>query len=89
MKKILTLGDSFTYGDELEDRTNAFSHLIAKQLNMDVVNLGECGSGNYKIIRKLLEQDINQYGIVVMLLIISTGTIIAHIFIVNISTTLS
>ena len=66
MKKILTLGDSFTYGDELEDRTNAFSHLIAKQLNMDVVNLGECGSGNYKIIRKLLEQDINQYGIVVI-----------------------
>ena len=66
MKKILTLGDSFTYGDELEDRTNAFPHLIAKKFNTDVVNLGECGSGNYKMIRKLLEQDINQYGLVVI-----------------------
>lgn len=66
MKKILTLGDSFAYGDELEDRLNAFPHLIAKQLNMDVVNLGEFASGNYKMIRKLLEQDINQYSLVII-----------------------
>jgi len=66
MKKILTLGDSFAYGDELEDRLNAFPHLIAKKLNMDVVNLGEFASGNYKMIRKLLEQDINQYSLVII-----------------------
>jgi hypothetical protein len=66
MKNILTLGDSFTYGDELEDRLDGFPHLIANSLNTNVVNLGECGSGNYKMIRKLLEQDINEYSLVIV-----------------------
>lgn len=53
--RILTAGDSFTYGEELKDLSSAWPHLLAKKLNRAVVNLGEPAASNDKIIRKVLE----------------------------------
>lgn len=54
---ILTIGDSFTYGEELENRTaTAWPYL----LNSPVVNLGKGGSSNDRIFRLAVERTANQ-----------------------------
>jgi lysophospholipase L1-like esterase len=53
--KLLTVGDSFTYGDELSDRSLAWPHLLAKKLDYEVVNLGYPGVGNNNIMRTVIE----------------------------------
>lgn len=50
---ILTVGDSFTYGEELQDRTNnAWPYL----LGMDVRNMGQGGGSNDMIMRVVAEE---------------------------------
>lgn len=52
---ILTLGDSFTYGDELPDRMRqAWPALLGVHLDQPVTNLGWPGTCNDSIVRKLL-----------------------------------
>ena len=65
---ILTLGDSFTWGDELADRTaEAWPYLIAQQFDHSVVNLAEPGASNDFIVRLGVEQTIKQqYDLVVV-----------------------
>lgn len=53
--KLLTVGDSFTYGDELPDRGLAWPYLLANKLNFDVTNLGKPGAGNNNIMRTVIE----------------------------------
>jgi hypothetical protein len=63
---ILTLGDSFTYGLELDDLTKAWPFLLAQKFNCKVTNLGMPGSSNCKIINTLVRQDISQFDLVVI-----------------------
>ena len=53
--KLLTVGDSFTYGEELEDKNLAWPQLLADRLGYEVTNLGRPGAGNNKILRNTLE----------------------------------
>ena len=54
---ILTLGDSFTYGSELDNRLeHAWPYLLGKHLNCPVENLAQCGGSNDMMVRVLLEQ---------------------------------
>jgi hypothetical protein len=55
IKHILAVGDSFTYGEELENRDNAYPYYLAKGLKADVVNLGQPGGGNRQMIRKVID----------------------------------
>ena len=56
---LLANGCSFVWGDELEGYKNSppthwdktFTHLVADNLDMDYINLAECGNGNRKIFR--------------------------------------
>jgi hypothetical protein len=66
MKTLLTIGDSFTYGDELQDTNDAWPHLLGGKLNFNVINLGHKGSSNDRMTRILLEQDIDSYDAVVI-----------------------
>jgi hypothetical protein len=52
---LLTLGDSFTYGEELEDRSNAWPSLVANQIGYKLVNLGVPANSNTGICRQLVE----------------------------------
>jgi hypothetical protein len=57
---ILTLGDSFTYGDELSDRKNqAWPYLLGKQFNKEIKNLAFSGCSNDTILRLAIEQTCN------------------------------
>ena len=53
--KLLTVGDSFTYGEELVDINNAWPYLLGKQINYEVTNLGSPGCSNARMIRNVIE----------------------------------
>jgi len=63
--KLLTVGDSFTYGEELADKTLAWPNLLANKLACTVNNLARPGSGNSSMIRHAVEQ-IDNYDLAVI-----------------------
>lgn len=66
-KQLLTVGDSFTYGDELEDRYQAWPYRLADKLDYEVYNLGQSGCSNASILRRTLEElAVNRYDLVVV-----------------------
>lgn len=66
-KQLLTVGDSFTYGDELTDRYQAWPYVIADLLDYEVHNMGLSGSSNASIVRRTLEElSENSYDLVIV-----------------------
>ena len=63
--KLLTVGDSFTYGEELSDLNTAWPYLLGNKLSYTVDNLAKPGSGNARMIRHAVEQ-INNYDLIVI-----------------------
>jgi len=53
--KILTVGDSFTFGEELEDRNQAWPFQLGELLDAEVVNMAKPGSGNKRMIRYVID----------------------------------
>jgi len=56
MSKLIAFGDSITYGFALDDNLNiekpsiyAWPNLVAKELNLEVINLGQPGASNKEI----------------------------------------
>lgn len=55
--KILALGDSFTYGEELENRAaEGWVFLVAKELNAELRNAARPGCSNDYIIKRLIRE---------------------------------
>ena len=52
--KLYTVGDSFTYGEELEDRNSAWPHVLGNMLGYDVVNEGKRGTGNHWCVKRTI-----------------------------------
>ena len=63
--KLLTVGDSFTYGEELADLTSAWPFLLANKLGYEVTNLAKPGSGNTRMVRHCVEQ-VDNYDIAII-----------------------
>jgi hypothetical protein len=57
IKNILTVGDSFTYGEELEDILDAYPYQLSRLMgnNTKVNNLSKPGSGNRRMVRTIIE----------------------------------
>ena len=64
--KLLTIGDSFTYGEELRDRNKAWPHVLGKLLDYEVTNLGQPGCSNNAMVRTAIEHS-NEYDLIVTL----------------------
>jgi len=66
-KQLLTVGDSYTYGDELTDRYQAWPYRLADRLTYEVQNKGQSGISNTSILRRTLEElAINSYDLVII-----------------------
>ena len=66
-KQLLTVGDSFTYGDELQDRYQAWPYRLADLLGYEVNNMGQSGCSNASILRRTLEElAVNHYDLVII-----------------------
>jgi len=63
--RLLTVGDSFTYGEELADLNSAWPYLLAEKIGYEVTNLAKPGTGNTRMVRTCIEQ-INNYDMVVI-----------------------
>jgi hypothetical protein len=63
--RLLTVGDSFTYGEELADLTSAWPSLLANRLGYELTNLAKPGGGNTQMIRHVVEQ-ANNYDLVII-----------------------
>ena len=63
--KLLAVGDSFTYGEELSDLNNAWPYLLGNKLGYTVNNLAKPGSGNTRMLRHAVEQ-INNYDLIII-----------------------
>ena len=63
--KLLTVGDSFTWGEELEDRNLAWPYRLGEKLGYEVTNLAKPGSGNSRMIRTVVQQ-ADQYDLVIV-----------------------
>lgn len=53
--KLLTVGDSFTYGEELADLKSAWPFLLGNKLGYEVINLAKPGAGNTRMVRYVIE----------------------------------
>lgn len=54
---ILTIGDSFTYGDELESReTQAWPYVLGNMANWSVTNIGKSNGSNDMMFRVAVEE---------------------------------
>jgi hypothetical protein len=56
---IYCIGDSFTYGEELTDREQAWPGLLGKKLNRPVTNWGKPATGNYRIVKRTIDAVFN------------------------------
>jgi hypothetical protein len=63
--KLLTVGDSFTYGEELVDTSSTWPNLLANKLGYNLNNLAKPGSGNTRMVRHCVEQ-IKNYDLVII-----------------------
>jgi len=52
--KLYTVGDSFTYGEELEDRNSAWPHVLGNRLGYEVINEGRRGTGNHWCVKRTI-----------------------------------
>ena len=57
--RLLTVGDSFTYGEELAELTSAWPFLLGDKLGYEITNLAKPGSGNTRMVRHCVEQSDN------------------------------
>ena len=52
---IYCIGDSFTYGEELADRDQAWPSVLGKKLDQPVTNWGKPATGNYRIVKRAMD----------------------------------
>lgn len=52
---IYCIGDSFTYGEELTNREQAWPAVLGKKLNQPVTNWGKPATGNYRIVKRAMD----------------------------------
>jgi hypothetical protein len=67
--RILSVGDSFTYGEELVDQQSAWPYRLGDKYHAEVINLGEPAASNDKIVRKTLDYLINNGGTIDLVVI--------------------
>jgi hypothetical protein len=65
--KLLTVGDSFTYGAELAHPSwDSWPVLLARKNNWQIVNQGKGGGSNDRIIRMVFEEMQNNYDLIIV-----------------------
>ena len=61
VRRLITHGCSFTYGEELQDPSvSSWPALVSAQLGIDLVNLARPAYSNDAILQDIVAQDINQ-----------------------------
>jgi hypothetical protein len=63
---IYAIGDSFTYGDELNSQDCAWPAVLSKLINKSVTNKGRPATGNNRIVKRAIDAVIDQAEIIII-----------------------
>jgi len=63
---IYAIGDSFTFGDELESQADAWPLRLSAMLGVQVVNQGRSATGNHRMVKRTIDAVINQATMVII-----------------------
>jgi lysophospholipase L1-like esterase len=63
---IYTIGDSFTYGDELPSQDLAWPSILSKKLNKQVLNVGRPATGNKRMVKRAIDAVINKSELIII-----------------------
>ena len=63
---IYAIGDSFTFGDELESQDQAWPQVLATMLDKEVINQGRPATGNTRIVKRALDAVINSAEMIII-----------------------
>jgi lysophospholipase L1-like esterase len=63
---IYAIGDSFTYGDELESQEQAWPAVLSKLVNNPVINKGRPATGNTRIVKRVIDAAINDAKLIIV-----------------------
>lgn len=63
---IYAIGDSFTYGDELESREQAWPAVLSRLIDKTVINKGRPATGNTRIVKRAIDAVIDQAEMIVI-----------------------
>jgi hypothetical protein len=63
---IYAIGDSFTYGDELESRDKAWPAVLSELIDKPVVNKGRPATGNTRIVKRAIDAVIDQAEMIIV-----------------------
>lgn len=67
INRLITFGDSYTYGDELQNRLeSAWPILVANKFNLELKNLGWPGYSNDIILEKVVDEKITKNDIAIV-----------------------
>lgn len=66
-KRLITHGCSFTRGQELDDPNDAWPSVVAKELNLPLLNLAKNGYSNDGIVQDLVETNIDANDLVIIM----------------------
>tara|TARA_B100000902_G_C27044433_1_gene780976 strand:- start:117 stop:776 length:660 start_codon:yes stop_codon:yes gene_type:complete len=65
LRNLYTNGCSYVWGDELEDRRDAFPHLLKTKLGCELTDDSKCGSDNQRIMRTTLTADLKNHFVII------------------------
>lgn len=63
---IYAIGDSFTYGDELADKSHAWPAVLSNMLSTPVENWGRSATGNTRMIKRAIDAVINNATMIII-----------------------
>ena len=67
INRVLTVGCSFTYGEELSSPKNdAWPAVLAQKNKWSVVNMGQCGGSNDRSIRVVFDEIAKAYDLIIV-----------------------
>ena len=63
---IYAIGDSFTFGDELADKTHAWPSVLSRLLNQTIINKGRPATGNWRMVKRAIDAVLDQSKMVII-----------------------
>ena len=63
---IYAIGDSFTYGDELDSQEQAWPTVLSKLVNKPVINKGRSATGNTRMVKRAVDAVIDDAEMIVV-----------------------
>lgn len=63
---IYAIGDSFTFGDELDNKNDAWPSVLSQLLNKEIINKGRSATGNWRMVKRSIDAVIDSTKMIII-----------------------